>query len=243
VTEQRRAERALQAHYAVSRALRDWETFDEGVTVLLRRLGTALDLPMGSLWTCDREEGRLRCRAFWHAPDVNTGEFEPLTRDATFAVGQGVPGAVWQSGRPEIVPDAHEQFDFKRRQAAAALGLRSGLAIPAVADGHTLAVLSYYSFDRHPPSDLVMRTLTGIGAEIGRFLSRRRANLQPSALSPRELEVLGLAAAGNSGPEIAVLLMLSPGTVKTHFANIYEKLGVGDRAAAVAHALRTGLID
>ncbi len=36
--------------------------------------------------------------------------------------------------------------------------------------------------------------------------------------------------------------MLSPTTVRTHFAHIYEKLGVGDRAAAVAQALRTGLI-
>ncbi|MEA2288463.1 MAG: Bacterial regulatory protein luxR family, partial [Solirubrobacteraceae bacterium] len=37
-------------------------------------------------------------------------------------------------------------------------------------------------------------------------------------------------------------LILSPATVKTHFENIYEKLGVSDRAAAVAHAMRIGLI-
>ncbi|MEA2285186.1 MAG: two-component system, NarL family, nitrate/nitrite response regulator NarL, partial [Solirubrobacteraceae bacterium] len=42
---------------------------------------------------------------------------------------------------------------------------------------------------------------------------------------------------------IAEQLFLSPATVKTHFEHIYEKLGVGDRAAAVAQALRTGLID
>jgi two-component system nitrate/nitrite response regulator NarL len=54
--------------------------------------------------------------------------------------------------------------------------------------------------------------------------------------------VLNMAAEGNSGPAIASRLTLSPGTVKTHFENIYEKLGVSDRAAAVAHALRVGLI-
>jgi two-component system nitrate/nitrite response regulator NarL len=54
--------------------------------------------------------------------------------------------------------------------------------------------------------------------------------------------VLNLAAAGNTGPQIADALRLSPATVKTHFENIYEKLGVGDRAAAVAHALRIGLL-
>ncbi len=62
-------------------------------------------------------------------------------------------------------------------------------------------------------------------------------------LSPRELEVLRLAAEGLSGPRIAELLSVSPATVKTHFSHIYSKLGVADRAAAVARALRLGLID
>jgi hypothetical protein len=44
------------------------------------------------------------------------------------------------------------------------------------------------------------------------------------------------------GIEVAEQLVLSPSTVKTHFEHIYEKLGVGDRAAAVAQALRSGLI-
>jgi DNA-binding CsgD family transcriptional regulator len=62
-------------------------------------------------------------------------------------------------------------------------------------------------------------------------------------LTPREREVLQLAAEGLSGPSIAKRLVVSPNTVKTHFSNIYEKLGVGDRAAAVARGLRLGLID
>jgi two-component system nitrate/nitrite response regulator NarL len=61
-------------------------------------------------------------------------------------------------------------------------------------------------------------------------------------LSPREREILTLAAEGRSGPEIARILFLSPSTVKTHLANIYDKLDVSDRAAAVAKALREGVL-
>lgn len=61
-------------------------------------------------------------------------------------------------------------------------------------------------------------------------------------LSPREREILSLAAEGRSGPEIARILFLSPNTVKTHLANIYDKLDVSDRAAAVAKALREGVL-
>jgi DNA-binding CsgD family transcriptional regulator len=242
VTDQRLTERELHAHYQLGQALSDWQSFDEGVVTLLRRVGTALDLPMGSLWTCDAEAGRLRCRAFWHAPGVDTGEFEPLCRATTFAVGQGVPGQVWERREPALVTDIGERLELKRREVAKEIGLRSGLAFPAVADSGTLAVLTYFSFDRRAPSERFVRTLTGIGHELGRFLSTRRADLAPARLSARELEVLTLAAEGLSGPAIAERLIVSPATVKTHFENIYEKLGVSDRAGAVAHALRTGLI-
>jgi two-component system nitrate/nitrite response regulator NarL len=56
------------------------------------------------------------------------------------------------------------------------------------------------------------------------------------------LQVLKLAAEGHNGPRIGELLFVSPATVKTHFENIYEKLGVSDRTAAVAYALRIGLL-
>jgi DNA-binding CsgD family transcriptional regulator len=66
---------------------------------------------------------------------------------------------------------------------------------------------------------------------------------QPSSpLTPRELEVLQLAADGRNAPAIARELWVSPVTVNTHFANIYAKLGVRDRGSAVARALRLGLI-
>ena len=66
----------------------------------------------------------------------------------------------------------------------------------------------------------------------------------PSAsLTPRETEVLGLAADGLGGPEIAHKLVLSPATINTHFKHIHEKLGVRNRAAAVAKAMRLALID
>jgi DNA-binding CsgD family transcriptional regulator len=65
----------------------------------------------------------------------------------------------------------------------------------------------------------------------------------PSAsLTPREIEVLALAADGLSGPELAQELVLSHTTVNTHFKNIYAKLDVRNRAAAVAKALRLGVI-
>lgn len=58
----------------------------------------------------------------------------------------------------------------------------------------------------------------------------------PGGLSPREVEVLRLVAAGQSNPEIAATLVLSEKTVARHLSNIFTKLGVGSRTAAAAFA-------
>jgi two-component system nitrate/nitrite response regulator NarL len=73
-------------------------------------------------------------------------------------------------------------------------------------------------------------------------LQQRRAAAR-SVLTTRESEVLRLLAAGASAPDIAGRLHLSTATVKTHLHNLYEKLEVSDRAAAVAEGMRRGLID
>ncbi len=62
-------------------------------------------------------------------------------------------------------------------------------------------------------------------------------------LSERESQVLKLIAEGLSGPEIAERLFVSSSTVKTHVRSLLEKLGVNDRAAAVAEAMRRGLLE
>lgn len=71
---------------------------------------------------------------------------------------------------------------------------------------------------------------------------RRRSAPESPALSPRETQILRLAADGWTNTAIASTLHISPTTVKTHLARAYEKLGVSDRTAAVTQAMRRGLL-
>ena len=75
-----------------------------------------------------------------------------------------------------------------------------------------------------------------------RLMSRFRAPSGAGPLSQRELEVLELVAAGTTNREAAARLFISEATVKTHLLNIYAKLGVSDRAAAVGEAFNRGLL-
>ena len=69
-----------------------------------------------------------------------------------------------------------------------------------------------------------------------------RDGVQTRELTPREREILLLTADGRSAPAIAHHLQMSPSTV-THLLSSFEKLGVGNRAAAVAAAVQSGLLE
>lgn len=81
-----------------------------------------------------------------------------------------------------------------------------------------------------------------IEASLAHAIRPRAADDRP-VLSPREREIVVLTADGLSAPEIAARLILSPATVRTHLQHLYDKLGVSDRAAAVAEAMRRGLVE
>ncbi|MDA0141860.1 response regulator [Solirubrobacter deserti] len=79
----------------------------------------------------------------------------------------------------------------------------------------------------------------GLADEIR--LRRERGDEGP-VLTPREAQIVRLAADGYANAEIARELHVSTATIKTHLQHIFEKLEVSDRAAAVAKAIRRGLI-
>jgi two-component system nitrate/nitrite response regulator NarL len=81
-----------------------------------------------------------------------------------------------------------------------------------------------------------------IAAGLVSEIRLRKSDDRP-VLTQREQEILRLIAAGESLPEIAKELFLGLTTVKTHVQHLYEKLGVSDRASAVATAMRRGLIE
>ncbi|MGO4300400.1 response regulator [Leifsonia sp. RAF41] len=74
-----------------------------------------------------------------------------------------------------------------------------------------------------------------------RLVDRVRAP-ETALLSPRELQVLALVAEGTTNREASARLHVSEATIKTHLLNVYSKLGVADRAAAVAEGFRRGLL-
>lgn len=240
VTDHRQIARELGGHIAMEEVLATWVSLAADGRRLLERLGEAKGFTMGVLWV--HRDRTLEPHSVWDArsPAVPPPALELQT--ATSSGQEALSARAWQSRQPVVIVDLTEAAPFAGRDAAIRAGVRGAMAIPAVSEQEVLAVLEFSSRERLQPTETLLRSLTGMGHELGHFFARRRGELGPPELTPREREILQLTAEGLSGKEIAQTLYLSPSTVKTHFENIYAKWAVSDRASAVAKAMREGLI-
>jgi DNA-binding CsgD family transcriptional regulator len=231
------AEREVDVLLAASEALTAWDSFEYGVERLLRGLAEALGLTAAALWL--PQDDALVARASWSADAIDRAAVEGLLRDVRLQRGIGVAGCAWE--RREPVDRARANVDIPQALRAPD-GLRDALGLPVLAGEEVLWVVELYSVAPADFSPRLMHVLSAVGRLLGAFLARRRGEVELSPLTGRELDVLTLAAEGLTGRKIAEQLSISSATVKTHLEHVYRKLGVSDRTAAVAHALRAGFI-
>jgi DNA-binding CsgD family transcriptional regulator len=233
------AGREVAALLAVSTSIVLWESFHHGSERLLRDVSVALDQAAAALWVPD--EDMLVVRATWSDPQIDRLALERTHLQPRRSRCGGLAGRAWESREPI------EQARPGTRPAAAgtdsaADDLTATVGVPAVAGNEVVAVLELYSRAPAEFGEHVMRVLAAAGNLLGAFLVRR-PRLAPAPITERELDVLSLAADGFASRQIAEELSISRSTVKTHFANIGAKLGGANRTAAVAYALRAGLIE
>ena len=104
-----------------------------------------------------------------------------------------------------------------------------------------------YLLKAAPPADLLaaVRSAAEGDSTLSPVVANRlmtRVRTPRTSLTPRELEVLKLVAAGSSNRDIGKVLFLSEATVKSHLVHIYDKLGVRSRTSAVAAAREQGVL-
>ena len=225
---------------AFGRTLAEWKSLPSSGRGLINALASALGCELGVIWL--PLGGSIQPSIVW-SDEALAGELGRRIGRLALGPGVGLAGRVWQSGSAMLVSDLASTGFYELPEAVATYGLRCAAAVPVLHDGNVLAVLSLASREPAAVGGDTLTALAEIGSELGTFLQRRAPHPRDFLLTPRELEVLSLAADGASVSMTAVSLGISPSTVKHHLEQIYRRLGVSDRAAAVATGLRAGLIE
>lgn len=167
--------RRIGAQHELSRVLATASSVEEAAPRILAIVARSLSSAVAELWIEDEGGRGLRCAGFWSAEAPPAG-FEAAARTGTFALGEGLPGRVWRSGRAAVVRDVTEDDAFVRMTQAYGAGLRGALALPIEFAGRAVGVLQLFFREAGEVPTEVVDLFADVGAQLGLFLERSRVS-------------------------------------------------------------------
>jgi signal transduction histidine kinase len=183
ITELKRAEEALrekteflQLTELITRAANEATSVEEAMRVALDQVCERTGWPVGHVYKLEEPSGNLAPTGIWHLDEP--GRFQSL-RDVTeatrFAPGVGLPGRVFESGAPALIPDVTKDPNFPRAQVVSDIGVKGAFAFPVLVGPKVVAVLEFFSDRAAEPDEALLEVMAQIGTQLGRVIERTQA--------------------------------------------------------------------
>jgi len=174
VTDRKRGERRLQTQYRMAQILTESDSLDDAAPRLLEAIGKELPWEWGELWIPNAEDTRLENVEIWRAEPQSRPHFSTKTHETKFALGDGLPGTVWETQRPKWISNVQNDDLFVRAQAATDADVRTGFAVPIQLGSTVFGVMVFFSSEEREPEDALVQMFSVLGNQIGQFTDRRR---------------------------------------------------------------------
>src|SRR5215207_2803561 len=179
---------------AVARSLAQTAEPSDALARALRAIGETLDWRLGAVWEpAPDRPAALTCVDTWHAYGIPAEEFEAASRRISLAPGEGLPGRVWQSGKPAWIPDVLADDNFPRAPEARRAGLHAAFCFPIRSARGVLGVIEFFTGEPRRLDTELLRTMSAIGDQIGQAVERRRDSEALSAKEARHRAMLDAA--------------------------------------------------
>jgi PAS domain S-box-containing protein len=174
VSARRQGELRLHAQHATTRVLAEAGSLADATPRILEAICTGLGWDFGALWYVETTAGLLRCVETWRRQDA-FASFDAATRASLFPMGVGLPGRIWQSGRPAWIEDVVADANFPRAGAARTAGLHGAFGFPIVGPSGILGVIEFFSRQIREPDEDLLRMVEAVGSQVGQYVERKRA--------------------------------------------------------------------
>jgi diguanylate cyclase (GGDEF)-like protein/PAS domain S-box-containing protein len=177
VTADKRAEQLLKLEHRVAGLLGSASDVASGLQAVIRAVCEAEGWACGRAFRVDEAAGKLVFHEGWSVADPAFERFVADSRARTYELGEGLAGRVWQDSSPLWTADVRRDPRVHPGTIGQAtqIGIHGVFALPVVAEGKVIGVLSFSSARVREPDARLLETSRVIGSQVGQFLQRAQA--------------------------------------------------------------------
>jgi PAS domain S-box-containing protein len=173
-TDRVREEQRLATQLALTTLLNEQQPYDITIRRVMETICVDLGWDVGAFWHVDAIRATLRCEDVWHAPTIDDAFADELCGHRVLRSGEGLPGAVLATGKPQWPRDLFNDMTMPRAALLERSGLVSAFAFPVTLEGRVIAVIEFFSREPRELDQSLLRIMELIGAQLGDYIVRRR---------------------------------------------------------------------
>jgi GAF domain-containing protein len=176
MSEHKRAEAETDLLQTLSEAIREAPDFHTALSLTLLQVGEVTDWDYGEVWIPSKDGTVLELTPVWYISNRKGSasvsaleQFRFCSEEFILPPATGLPGRVWSSQQPELIPDVSAQSEtyFLRNQIAKACGVKAGLGIPILANHQVLAVLVFFMSEAREEDRRLVELVAAVATHLG----------------------------------------------------------------------------
>ncbi|OGN27249.1 MAG: hypothetical protein A3B17_00600 [Candidatus Yanofskybacteria bacterium RIFCSPLOWO2_01_FULL_45_72] len=191
ITGQINNQKYTQLQYELISILSGENLTDAMLRDILLKIAESFSWSFAAIWILSDTDGTLHCAYLWSSKTDQYASFEKITRQITFKPRVGLPGRVYATCRPHWIVDAVHDPNFPRAPYAAEVGLHTGFAFPIFVGNRVYAVLEFFSEEKLPQDEQMLKSYMLIGNQMGQYKLR---NDEREKLDIAKSEFISLAS-------------------------------------------------
>ncbi|MNS09163.1 Autoinducer 2 sensor kinase/phosphatase LuxQ [compost metagenome] len=163
---------------AIAIAANEANSVEACVQACLDRICALTGWPVGHLYLRDTSGGTvLQPTSVWHLDDPERfAPFKAFTESLPFSPGEGMPGQVYESGKPVSIVGLDKAEGFRRLDVGRQVGLQAGFAFPLLIGAEVVGVLEFFATEEVGPDESLLEVMAHTGTQLGRVVERERAS-------------------------------------------------------------------
>lgn len=201
ITESRHAEMERDLLQDLSLAISEAEDLKSALNTAIKKICEVTEWRFGEAWVPNHEKTAFEFVNVWDKWGEDINKFIEFSKGVIFRSGEGLPGRIWATKKPEWVRDLSVNGEgYLRADSALKADLRSGFGIPIIAGDEVIAVIVFYMQESREEDAHLVDLVSSVAVQIGSVIQRKLAE---GLLKKSEAR---LRAFVNALPDIAFIL-------------------------------------
>lgn len=163
---------------ALAEAINAAPSVEQALAVTLQLFCRSGGWALGQVWFPRADGSVLTCGPVWHASTPAVQPFRDVSLGLAFTPGMPMVGKVWAEGQVLWAEDIGTDPNFRRADAAAALGLNTALLVPVLWDEQVSAVLEFLAYERRADDYKLRESVRSAGGRLSSLIARKRAETE-----------------------------------------------------------------